>query len=52
MKIVSWPPTDKEKKIPLHKKIPNGALKSMHFWVYDETLGQVVIVCDGDESYL
>ncbi|KAF5790600.1 hypothetical protein HanXRQr2_Chr09g0385121 [Helianthus annuus] len=32
MKIVSWPPTDKEKTIPLVKKIPKGALKSMHFW--------------------
>ncbi|MFS7919476.1 hypothetical protein Hanom_Chr03g00213081 [Helianthus anomalus] len=31
MKIVSWPPTDKEKTIPLVKKNPNGALKTMHF---------------------
>ncbi|MFS7912589.1 hypothetical protein Hanom_Chr02g00131741 [Helianthus anomalus] len=51
MKIVSWPPTDKEKKSPLVKKIPNGILKSMHFWAYNETLGQAVIVCDDDVSY-
>ncbi|MFS7937714.1 hypothetical protein Hanom_Chr05g00430921 [Helianthus anomalus] len=51
MKIVSWPPTDKEKTIPLVKKIPNGALRTIHFWAYDEWLGQSVIVCDGEESY-
>ncbi|KAJ0599291.1 hypothetical protein HanOQP8_Chr03g0091801 [Helianthus annuus] len=51
MKIVSWPPTDKEKTIPLVKKIPNGAQKTMHLWAYDEMLGQAVIVCDGDETY-
>ncbi|MFS8002394.1 hypothetical protein Hanom_Chr13g01201581 [Helianthus anomalus] len=39
MKIVSWPPTDKEKTIPLVKKNPKGALKTMHFWAYDEWLG-------------
>ncbi|KAJ0800218.1 hypothetical protein HanPI659440_Chr03g0100491 [Helianthus annuus] len=50
-KIVSWPPTDKEKTIPLVKKIPNGAQKTMRLWAYDETLGQAVIVCDGDETY-
>ncbi|MFS8018181.1 hypothetical protein Hanom_Chr15g01389131 [Helianthus anomalus] len=41
MTIVSWPPTDKEKTIPLVKKIPKGAPKTMHFWVYDEHLGQI-----------
>ncbi|MFS7961745.1 hypothetical protein Hanom_Chr08g00718691 [Helianthus anomalus] len=51
MKIVSWPPTDKEKIILLVKKIPNGILKTMHLWAYDETLGQAVIVCDGDVSF-
>ncbi|KAJ0569547.1 hypothetical protein HanHA300_Chr05g0167451 [Helianthus annuus] len=51
MQIVLWPPTDKEKTILLVKKIPNGALKTMHFWAYDETLGQVVIVCDDDATY-
>ncbi|KAJ0451252.1 hypothetical protein HanHA300_Chr15g0565471 [Helianthus annuus] len=51
MKIVHWPATDKEKTIPLVRKIPKGALKTMHFWVYDERLGQAVIVCDGDASY-
>ncbi|KAJ0614980.1 hypothetical protein HanIR_Chr02g0068751 [Helianthus annuus] len=51
MKIVSWPPTDKEKTIPLVKKIPKGALKTMHFWAYDERLGQAVIVCDDDVSF-
>ncbi|MFS7994715.1 hypothetical protein Hanom_Chr12g01109301 [Helianthus anomalus] len=51
MKIVSWPPADKEKSIPLVKKIPNSALKTMHFWAYDERLGQIVVVCDGEESY-
>ncbi|KAM0017116.1 hypothetical protein Hdeb2414_s0028g00704361 [Helianthus debilis subsp. tardiflorus] len=51
MKIVHWPATDKEKTIPLVRKIPKGALKTMHFWAYDERLGQAVIVCDDDASY-
>ncbi|KAM0052321.1 hypothetical protein Hdeb2414_s0007g00246901 [Helianthus debilis subsp. tardiflorus] len=51
MKIVHWPATDKEKTIPLVRKIPKGALKTMHFWAYDERLGQAVIVCDGEASY-
>ncbi|KAF5756760.1 hypothetical protein HanXRQr2_Chr17g0818601 [Helianthus annuus] len=51
MKTVSWSPTDKGKTIMLVKKIPNGTLKTMYFWAYDETLGQAVIVCDGDVNY-
>ncbi|KAJ0700573.1 hypothetical protein HanOQP8_Chr10g0369331 [Helianthus annuus] len=51
MKIVSWPPTEKEKTIPLVKKIPKGALKTMNFWAYDEQLGQAVIVCDDEVSF-
>ncbi|KAJ0792835.1 hypothetical protein HanOQP8_Chr01g0022401 [Helianthus annuus] len=51
MKIVSWPPTDKEKTIPLVKKIPKGPLKTMQFWAYDERLGQAVIVCDDNVSF-
>ncbi|MFS7999320.1 hypothetical protein Hanom_Chr12g01164681 [Helianthus anomalus] len=51
MKIVSWPPTDKEKTIPLVRKIPKGALKSMHFWAYDDRLGQVVIACDDEMGF-
>ncbi|MFS7995383.1 hypothetical protein Hanom_Chr12g01117271 [Helianthus anomalus] len=51
MMIVSWPPIDKEKTIPLVKKIPNGVLKTMHFWAYDETLGQSLIVCNDDVSF-
>ncbi|MFS7956816.1 hypothetical protein Hanom_Chr07g00658971 [Helianthus anomalus] len=51
MKIVSWPSTDKEKTLPLAKKIPKGALKTMHFWAYDARLGQVVIVCDDDVNF-
>ncbi|KAJ0455912.1 hypothetical protein HanIR_Chr15g0756441 [Helianthus annuus] len=42
MKIVHWPATDKEKTIPLVRKIPKGALKTMHFWAYNERLGQAV----------
>ncbi|MFS8025119.1 hypothetical protein Hanom_Chr16g01471171 [Helianthus anomalus] len=51
MKIVHWPPTDKEKMIPLVKKIPKGTLKTLHFCAYDERLGQAVMVCDGDVSF-
>ncbi|KAJ0612012.1 hypothetical protein HanHA300_Chr01g0022361 [Helianthus annuus] len=51
MKILSWPPTDKEKTIPLVKKIPKGPLKTMQFWAYDERLGQAVIVCDDNVSF-
>ncbi|KAJ0587465.1 hypothetical protein HanIR_Chr04g0163511 [Helianthus annuus] len=51
MKIVHWPVTDKEKVIPLVNKIPKGALKSLHFWAYDERLGQAVFICDGDVNF-
>ncbi|MFS7945581.1 hypothetical protein Hanom_Chr06g00525961 [Helianthus anomalus] len=51
MKIVTLAPTDKEKTIPLVKKIPYGILKTMHFWAYDETLGQALIVCDDDVNF-
>ncbi|KAM0044015.1 hypothetical protein Hdeb2414_s0010g00348201 [Helianthus debilis subsp. tardiflorus] len=51
MKIVHWPATDKEKVIPLVRKIPKGVLKSLHFWAYDERLGQAVIVCDDDVNF-
>ncbi|KAJ0621793.1 hypothetical protein HanIR_Chr01g0012731 [Helianthus annuus] len=51
MKIVHWPATDKEKVIPLVRKIPKGTLKSLHFWAYDERLGQAVIVCDDDVNF-
>ncbi|MFS7975746.1 hypothetical protein Hanom_Chr10g00884331 [Helianthus anomalus] len=51
MQILSWPSTDKEKTIPLIKKIPKGAMKTMHFWAYDERLGKAVIVCDDDVSF-
>ncbi|MFS8002036.1 hypothetical protein Hanom_Chr13g01197391 [Helianthus anomalus] len=33
------------------KKIPKGALKTIHFWAYDERLGQVVIICDDEVSF-
>ncbi|KAJ0569605.1 hypothetical protein HanHA300_Chr05g0168171 [Helianthus annuus] len=51
MKIVVWPPTDKEKTIPLVKKIPEGGLKNLHFWDYDEFVGQVLMVCDDDVQF-
>ncbi|MFS8020406.1 hypothetical protein Hanom_Chr16g01415181 [Helianthus anomalus] len=51
MKIVHKSPTEKEKMIPLVKKIPKGALKTLQFWAYDERLGQVVMVCNGDVSF-
>ncbi|MFS7969199.1 hypothetical protein Hanom_Chr09g00806321 [Helianthus anomalus] len=37
--------------IPLVKKIPKGALKTMYFGAYDERLGQAVILCDDDVSF-
>ncbi|MFS8002799.1 hypothetical protein Hanom_Chr13g01206351 [Helianthus anomalus] len=51
MKIVHWPTTDKEKTIPLVKKIPKGALKTLHFSAYDKLLGKAVIVCVDDENF-
>ncbi|MFS7937986.1 hypothetical protein Hanom_Chr05g00434251 [Helianthus anomalus] len=51
MKIVTWLPTDKEKTIPLVKKIPDGILMTVHFWAYDETLGQALIVCEDDVQF-
>ncbi|MFS7902556.1 hypothetical protein Hanom_Chr01g00012641 [Helianthus anomalus] len=51
MKNVHRPVTNKEKTIPLVKKIPKGALRTLHFWAYDEHLGQAVIVCDDEVSF-
>ncbi|MFS7935281.1 hypothetical protein Hanom_Chr05g00401631 [Helianthus anomalus] len=51
MKTVVWPPTDKEKIISLVKKIQEGGLNNLHLWVYDESVGQVLMVCDDDVRF-
>ncbi|MFS8024999.1 hypothetical protein Hanom_Chr16g01469881 [Helianthus anomalus] len=43
MKTVIWPPTNKEKSISLVKKILEGCLKKLKFWVYDESMGQALM---------
>ncbi|CAH1416304.1 unnamed protein product [Lactuca virosa] len=40
---VMWPPTKQAKRIPLPKRLPEGTLDKIQFWVYDEATTTVVI---------
>jgi hypothetical protein len=51
MKIVKWPATNKQKQIPLVRKIPEGALKDMLFWAYDPVMGNAEVTCKNDVTY-
>ena len=42
-KNVMWPPTDKEKIIPIARPLPDGSLRSMRYWVYDDNSTTTVI---------
>ncbi|MFS7912496.1 hypothetical protein Hanom_Chr02g00130621 [Helianthus anomalus] len=33
--VVIWPPTDKEKIIPIAPKFAKGILNNFHLWAYD-----------------
>ncbi|KAJ0509028.1 hypothetical protein HanIR_Chr11g0524021 [Helianthus annuus] len=45
-----WPPTRKEKTVIFSKKFPKGCIKDFKFWLYDEKMGEAVVVCE-DQSY-
>ena len=38
-----WPPTDKEKAIPMAKSLPDGSLRTIKLWVYDHISLSAVI---------
>jgi hypothetical protein len=40
---VMWPPTKKEKVIPMAKPLPDGSLRTIEFWVYDSKSFEAVI---------
>ncbi|KAJ0726026.1 hypothetical protein HanPI659440_Chr12g0465591 [Helianthus annuus] len=46
VKSVIWPPTDKEKIIPLTRKFEKGILKNLKFWAYDLKMVEAVIVTE------
>ena len=40
---VMWPSTAKAKSVPISKRLPDGTLDTIQFWVYDEATTTVVI---------
>ena len=42
-KQVMWPPTDKEKAIPMAKPLPDGSLRTIKLWVFDHNSLSAVI---------
>ncbi|MFS8008811.1 hypothetical protein Hanom_Chr14g01277271 [Helianthus anomalus] len=44
IKTVIWPPTDKEKIIPIALKFAKGILKTFQFWAYDPKMAETVTV--------
>ena len=42
-KNVMWPPTDKEKIIPIPRPLPDGSLREAIFWVYDDVTTTAVV---------
>ncbi|KAJ0618633.1 hypothetical protein HanHA89_Chr02g0055671 [Helianthus annuus] len=44
VKSVIWPPTDKEKIIPLHHKFEKVILRNLKFWTYDPKMAEAMIV--------
>ena len=42
-KHVMWPPTKKEKVIPIARPLPDGSLRTIKFWVYDHVSLTAVI---------
>ena len=38
-----WPPTKKEKAIPIAKPLPDGSLRTIKYWVYDHNSLSAVI---------
>ncbi|MFS8007690.1 hypothetical protein Hanom_Chr14g01264031 [Helianthus anomalus] len=46
IKSVIWPPTDKEKIIPIACKFTKGILRNFEFWAYDPTMAEDVIVTE------
>ena len=48
-KNVMWPPTDKEKTIPLPKPHPKGCLQAFKFWAYYPIMAETIIVTEYQE---
>ncbi|MFS7919541.1 hypothetical protein Hanom_Chr03g00213851 [Helianthus anomalus] len=46
VKSVIWPPTDKEKIIPISRKFAKGILKNFNFWAYDPKMAEAAIVTE------
>ncbi|MFS7954477.1 hypothetical protein Hanom_Chr07g00630961 [Helianthus anomalus] len=46
LKSIIWPPTDKEKIIPLTRKFEKGILRNFKFWAYNPCLAEAVIVTE------
>ncbi|MFS8008262.1 hypothetical protein Hanom_Chr14g01270601 [Helianthus anomalus] len=44
IKYVIWPLTDKEKIIPITRKLEKGILRNLKFWAYDPKMAEAVIV--------
>ncbi|MFS7936540.1 hypothetical protein Hanom_Chr05g00416771 [Helianthus anomalus] len=44
VKSVIWPPTNKEKIIPISRKFEKGILNNFKFWAYDPKMTEAVIV--------
>ena len=40
---VLWPPVDQEKVVPISRPLPDGSLRTMKYWVYDDASATVVI---------
>ena len=38
-----WPATDQVKQIPILQNHPDGSLRTMQYWVFDETTASAVI---------
>ena len=51
-KNVMWPPTTKEKTIPLPKPHPKGCLQKFNFWAYDPQMAEAIIVTEDQEYHV
>ncbi|KAM0057389.1 hypothetical protein Hdeb2414_s0005g00157641 [Helianthus debilis subsp. tardiflorus] len=52
VRTVIWPPTDKEKLIPVARKFAKGILKNIQFWSYDLRMAEAMIVTKENTSRL
>lgn len=43
IKTVMWPPTNQVRRIPIVQNFRDGLIRSMLYWVYDETIASAII---------